>query len=71
VLGRAAVPELLQDQCHPDTLAKECERLLLDPEARAAQSVALREAAAQLGLGGAAPTERAAEFLLRIMAKRR
>lgn len=71
VLGRAVVPELLQKRCRPDLLAEACGRLLLDPEARAVQSEALREAAALLGLGGASPTERAAEMLLQIMAKPR
>jgi lipid-A-disaccharide synthase len=71
VLDRAAVPELLQELCRPDSLAEACGRLLLDLEARAAQSGALREAAALLGRGGAMPTERAAEILLRIIAKRR
>ncbi len=64
LLGRAAVPELLQDDCTPDRLAAEAMRLIEDGKARAAQVAAATEAAAMLGADGPPPSERAARVVL-------
>ena len=62
---REVVPELLQDNCRPDRLAAELERML-GPDG-AAQVEAVRPALAQLGLGGEPPARRAAQAVLDII----
>ena len=64
ILGREAVPELLQENCTPDNLARETARLLADEGARAAQQAAAFEALKQLGFGGPPPGARAADVVL-------
>jgi len=68
-LGREAVPEFIQENCTPDNLAREVARLLDDEGARAAQCALASEALTQLGRGGAAPGERAADVVLNVMNK--
>jgi lipid-A-disaccharide synthase len=51
--GRKLVPELLQGQASPETMAAEIERLLTDPRARAEQLTGLAEVRAMLGQPGA------------------
>jgi len=68
-LGREAVPEFIQENCTPENLSREVARLLDDEGARAAQCARASEALAQLGLGGAAPGERAADVVLDVMKK--
>lgn len=68
VLDRAAVPELLQEECRPDRLAAALVPLLSDPEARAAQCRDLRDAVGRLGLEGTPPSERAARAVLEAIA---
>ncbi|HVT59885.1 MAG TPA: lipid-A-disaccharide synthase [Thermoanaerobaculia bacterium] len=53
VLGRAAVPELLQREASPERVALEAERLLTDAGARQRQRGALAELRPRLGARGA------------------
>jgi len=64
ILDREAVPELLQENCTPDNLARETARLLGNEDARRAQQDAAFEALKQLGFGGPPPGERAADVVL-------
>lgn len=64
ILGREAVPELIQENCTPDNLAREVARLLDDPQASGAQQAAARDALTHLGFGGPPPGARAAEVVL-------
>lgn len=64
ILRREAVPELIQENCTAENLAREVARLLGDEHARGAQQAAAREALEHLGLGGPAPGARAAEVVL-------
>ncbi|MHA1599513.1 MAG: lipid-A-disaccharide synthase, partial [Alphaproteobacteria bacterium] len=64
LLGREVQPELLQENCTPDKLARALEALLDDPEARAAQIEALGEVVRKLTPGGASPSQRAAQVVL-------
>ena len=68
ILDQPTVPEFIQQRCRPDLLGEALESLLDDPEARATQIDAARRAVEILGLGGAAPSERAAEVALGIIA---
>ena len=64
---REIVPELIQGDCRPDRLAKAMERML-GPEG-AAQIEAVQPALLQLGLGAEAPSRRAAQAVLDIIAR--
>lgn len=64
---REIVPELIQGDCQPDRLADALERML-GPEG-AAQVRAVQPALSQLGLGGEAPSRRAAHAVLDIIAR--
>ncbi|MSO75732.1 MAG: lipid-A-disaccharide synthase [Alphaproteobacteria bacterium] len=64
LLGRPAVPELLQGACAPDRLADAIVHLLRDPEARAAQRAGFGEAIARLAPAGRSPSAGAAERVL-------
>ncbi|HEY1612713.1 MAG TPA: lipid-A-disaccharide synthase [Rhizomicrobium sp.] len=64
ILGREAVPELIQTRCTGEALADSILPLLQDESARADQKRDLAEAMARLGLGGEAPSLRAARALL-------
>ncbi len=70
VLGREAVPELLQDKCTGPRLAAEASLLIGDDAARAQQLAACREGLAALGLGALSPGMRAADEVLAIIAAR-
>ncbi len=63
-LGREAVPEFIMESCTADNLARELARLLDDEGARTAQLSAANDALVQLGLGGPAPGDRAADVVL-------
>ncbi len=63
--NREIVPELIQEDCRPDRLAQELERLL--GPAGTAQVEACQPALRQLGLGGEAPSRRAARAILDII----
>ncbi len=69
VLDRAAVPELLLENCRADNLSREVSRLLDDQSAREAQRVAFREALAKLGKGSHSPGMRAADAVLAMIKK--
>jgi lipid-A-disaccharide synthase len=69
ILGRPAVPELLQEDCHPERIAATATRLLEDEELRVDQQAALAEAMARLGTAdGRPPSQRAAARVLEVMA---
>jgi len=68
VLDRPVMPELLLGECRADRLAKAVTSLLDDPQARAAQASGAAEALAVLGLDGAAPSRRAADIVLDVIA---
>jgi len=70
ILGREAVPELLQYDCTPEKLAAAVGRLLDDPAARAAQIEACQEALNLLGYGGVSPALRAADEVLAAIARK-
>ena len=70
MLDRMLVPELLQQDCRPDTLAVAVGRLLDDPAARREQIEGVTEIARWLGAGEQAPpSERAAHAVLDVVAK--
>ena len=71
VLGREAVPERLQEDCRPDILACEIDRLLDDAQARAAQAAGVAEALRLLGRNDESPSRRAARVVLAAMDARR
>jgi lipid-A-disaccharide synthase len=64
---REIVPELIQGDCRPDRLAEALERML--GTEGVAQTDALQPALSQLGLGGEAPSRRAAKAVLDIIAR--
>jgi lipid-A-disaccharide synthase len=70
ILDRLVVPELLLEECTPDRLSSALEDLLGNEAARAAQVAGYRESLARLGQGGIAPSLRAADDVLAIMASR-
>ena len=69
MLDRPLVPELLQENCVPDQLAEAVNRLMADPAARAEQISGVAEAAQWLGQGDRAPSRRAADTVLAVIAK--
>jgi len=64
VLGREAVPELIQSACNPQRLAQALRPLLLDRCARDKQLRDLDDAVRAFGLGEEAPSLRAARAVL-------
>lgn len=70
VLGRGAIPELLLEDCYPEALVRALLRLLRNDAERQRQRVAMAEALAQLGTGGARPSMRAAKAVLGVIAAR-
>ena len=71
VLDRPVVPEFIQQACRADALADEMVRLLSDDEASEEQRTQARRAAELIGLGGPAPSVRAAEIILDVIAEDR
>jgi lipid-A-disaccharide synthase len=67
ILGREAVPERVLEDCQPDLLAAEVERLFTSSSARDAQQQAYRDALSALGYGRIQPNRRAAETVLAIL----
>ena len=67
IVGRPALPELLQDDCRPTKVADALDDLLDDPARRDAVRTAQREALAALGYGGRPPSERAAGLVRAIV----
>ncbi|HEX4194286.1 MAG TPA: lipid-A-disaccharide synthase, partial [Stellaceae bacterium] len=70
VLGREAVPELLQYDGTPEKLTAAVTRLLDDPAAASAQIDAGQEALKVLGYGGVSPALRAADEVLSVIARK-
>lgn len=68
VLDRPVMPELLLDDCRSDHLAAAVTSLLDDPRVRATQAAGAAEALAALGLDDAAPSRRAADVVLDVIA---
>ena len=68
ILDREAVPEYLQGDCRAEKLVQALEGLLDDEDARNAQAAAGRDALRRLGLGGPAPSGRAAQVVLDVIA---
>ena len=66
ILDRLAVPEFVQAKCEPLTLARALRPLLGDTPERAKQLRDLDEAVREFGLGGEAPSLRAARTLLKL-----
>jgi lipid-A-disaccharide synthase len=71
VLDRPAIPELLQQDCTPEQLARELMRLLDDRLAREREIEAYREGLQRLGRGDLSPGLRAADCVLALIAERR
>jgi lipid-A-disaccharide synthase len=70
VLGREAVPELLQHEGTPEKLAAAATRLLDDRAAAFEQIAAGQEALRVLGYGGVSPALRAADEVLGVIARK-
>jgi lipid-A-disaccharide synthase len=71
ILGRPAVPELLQEDCRPDRMAAAAVRLIGDEALRRDQQAALAEAADRLrGSDERPPSQRAAARILELLADR-
>ncbi len=68
VLDRPVVPEFIQQACRADRLADAMARLLTDEAEREEQRTQARRAADLIGLGGPAPSARAAEIILDVIA---
>jgi lipid A disaccharide synthetase len=64
------IPELLQSRCEPVGLAAEIEKLLTDEEARHAQIEGAAAALHSIGRDDIAPSLRAADRILELMADR-
>lgn len=71
VLDRPAIPELLQQDCTPEQLARELTRLIDDRLAREREIEAYREGLQRLGRGDLSPGLRAADCVLGLIAERR
>jgi lipid-A-disaccharide synthase len=72
ILGRPAVPELLQEDCRADRIAAAATRLIGDEALRQDQQTALAEAVAHLRGGDERPpSQRAAARILELLADRK
>ena len=67
IAERRAAPEFLQRDCIPKRLVPALEQLLGDSDRQRDQIESFKEIAAKLGRGGPAPSERAAEVVLRLI----
>jgi lipid-A-disaccharide synthase len=65
VLGENVFPELLQEECEPELLAAQMELLLKNTPERARQLAALEKIPQRLALAHGAPSDAAAEVVLR------
>ncbi len=71
ILGREAMPEFIQEDCTPENLATALLMLLRDDATRTRQLSDLEEAVKSLGVGGEAPSLRAAAALLAFVRENR
>lgn len=69
ILDRPVIPELLMGKCRPGRLAAAVTQILVDREARAAQTQAAGELAAHLGGDGEPPSRRAARAVIEVIAR--
>lgn len=69
VLGRRAVPELMQKECTPDRLTAALMPLFADTSQRRAQIEAFGEIEQRMAIGGADPARRAAREALAVLAE--
>jgi lipid-A-disaccharide synthase len=68
LVDRVVVPELLQELCTPAGIAEEVAPLLDEGAARAAQLAGFEAVVERLGGRSPAPSERAAEVVLEVIA---
>ncbi|MDX2221412.1 MAG: lipid-A-disaccharide synthase [Rhodospirillaceae bacterium] len=68
LLDRAVVSERLQQDCRPDILADDVNRLLIDPAARSAMRAQFKQAVAKLAPPGVLPSQAAARAVLAMVA---
>jgi len=71
VLGREVAPEFIQGKCKAKNIADALKTLFQYPEIHRAQVRDLAEVAQALGLGQAPSSQRAADIIMEIIAKRR
>jgi len=64
-----AIPEFIQDNCTPENLFAGISEILENPAAGEGQLSVARERLTELGMGGPAPSKRAAEVVADIVAK--
>jgi lipid-A-disaccharide synthase len=70
LVGHGFIPELIQDDCTPETLAREMETLFSSDEKREAQREGFRQVIDILGKATPAPSTRAAEVVLDLVRAR-
>lgn len=70
LVGKLVVPELLQGDCMPERLEGALIDVLTDEAVRAAQLTAFDQALDRIGRGAVAPSRRAAETILSLIAAR-
>lgn len=70
VLGELAIPEFLQSRCTPENLAPALLDILGDTPGRQRQIDAFKRLESILGVGGADPSERAAQAVLDLVERR-
>ncbi|GAA0572111.1 lipid-A-disaccharide synthase [Rhizomicrobium electricum] len=69
ILDRLAVPELMQEDCRPETVAAAVAKLLTDPAAAARQVADQNEALRLMGEGADQPSRRAARAILEFLGR--
>jgi lipid-A-disaccharide synthase len=67
ILNESLIPELLQQDCTPENLARELALLLGPSSAAERQRAAMRKALQELGAGQSPPSHRAAEAVLALL----
>ncbi|KZC97728.1 MULTISPECIES: lipid-A-disaccharide synthase [unclassified Thalassospira] len=70
VLGKKLIPEFLQDKCKAKKIIPVLDTLMADSPERAAQIDGFDKACTLLGFGDKPPSEKAAEQILKIIAKK-
>jgi lipid-A-disaccharide synthase len=70
ILDRLAVPELMQEDCRPETVAPAVATLLTDPAAAARQVADQNEALRLMGEGADQPSRRAAKAILDFLGRK-
>jgi len=69
ILKESLIPELLQQDCTPENLARELGPLLGETKAAERQRAGMRKALQELGAGQTPPSQRAAQAVLALLAK--